>query len=100
MVLHQKLWLVGGFNPFGFTEFHGPDVVYSETPGFKWDYQDGDTTYWVVIPNVMRGELCPEHLKDSLGAEIIHFDSREEALNHLRNQCHLYLEGAPLYHDD
>jgi hypothetical protein len=100
MLLHQRLWVVHSFNPFGFTEFHGPNLVYSETPSFNWGYQDGDTTYWVVIPNVMRGEYCPEHLGDSSGAEIIHFDSRGEALAYLHNQRHIYFEGAPIYPED
>jgi hypothetical protein len=100
MLLHQKLWLVHSFNPFGFTEYHGPDIIHSESPGYELGYEDGDTFYWVVIPNVMRGEFCEEHLKDSSGAEIVHFDSREEALVYLRDQHHVYLEGAPIYDEN
>jgi hypothetical protein len=98
--LHQKLWLVNSFNPFRFTEYHGTDIIYSEAQGFNWGYEDGDTIYSVVIPNMMRGEFHEEHQEQPLGAELLHFESHIEALNYLRDQRHIYLEGAPVFEEN
>jgi hypothetical protein len=101
MLIHQKLWFVHGFDPLlGFVEYNGPDTVLSEIAGFSWGHQDGETGYWIVIPNGVRGEWCQDHRNNPLSAEIVHFDPREGPLTHLHNRRHAYLEGARIYNDD
>ena len=91
-IIHQKLLLVHGFHhPAQIIEYVGPDhsiVVDGE--------KDGETHYWVVIPHVIKNEYLPGDPDDPLGAEIAHFDSREEALGYINKWRYSYLEGAPL----
>jgi hypothetical protein len=90
-----------GFDPLlSFVEYQASDTVLSELAGRAWGHQDGETDYWVVIPNGLRGEWCYDHRNNPLSAEIIRFDSRDEALAHLHNRRHVYLEGAPIYYED
>jgi hypothetical protein len=94
MLIHQKLWLVHDLCPStGFIEYTARDLVISETDGLSMDRHDGDTDYWVVLPNWIGGEWCEDHDR------VAPFESRAEALTHLRNLRHTCLEGAPLYED-
>ena len=69
-----------------FTEYRGLDrVLPKEIAGH------GETAYAVVIPDSVREEDSDNHL----GAEIVWFDSREEAFQ-LPLQPALYLLGKEL----
>ena len=94
MLIHQKLWLVYDIcSASGFVEYTARDIVVSETDGPLRDRHNGDTDYWVVLPNWLAGDWVEEHDR------VTYWESRTEVLNHLRNLRHTYMEGAPLYED-
>jgi hypothetical protein len=90
MLIHPKLWFVHKFDPLEFTEYRGLDrVLPKEIAG------EGETAYAVVIPDSVREEDSDNHS----GAEIVWFDSREEAFQ-LPLQPALYLFGRSSDFDD